>query len=101
MGLYQRGIEPSQILGNKMIYRLARLVALIGIGLGLQGASQAEGLLSAVGPQWNHSNDTDGLRIDKWAVTGFTSYQSGQQWRGIELQQQQYRKTAMPSTAKA
>jgi hypothetical protein len=24
-------------------------------------------------------------------VTGFTSYQSGQQWRGIELQQQQYR----------
>ena len=65
MGLYQRDIEPSQILGNKMIYRLARLVALIDIGLERQGASQAEGLLSAVGPQWNHSNDTNGLRIDK------------------------------------
>jgi hypothetical protein len=48
-----------------MIYRLARLVALIDIGLERQGASQAEGLLSAVGPQWNHSNDTNGLRIDK------------------------------------
>lgn len=77
-----------------MIYRLARLVALIGIGLGLHGASQSEGLLAAVGPQWNHSNDTDGLRIDKWAASGFTHYQSGQQWRGVELQQQQYRQNA-------
>ena len=74
-----------------MTHRLANFVALACLALGAANTAWAQNTWALTAPQWNHSHDSDGLKIDKWALAVLPSYQSGLQWRGMEIQQQRYR----------
>lgn len=77
-----------------MRYRLANLAALACIALSSANTVWAQSSWALSAPQWNHSHDSDGLKIDKWAVAALPSYQSGLEWRGVEWQQQRYRQNS-------
>ncbi|MEY4122157.1 MAG: hypothetical protein RLZZ457_995 [Pseudomonadota bacterium] len=75
-----------------MTYRLTNLAATAAAFLlSSTGSCWAQHTWALTAPQWNHSSDSDGLKIDKFAVAALPIYQSGYQWQGVELQQQRYR----------
>jgi len=74
--------------------RLANFAAMACLTLGVVNTSWAQNTWALTAPQWNHSHDSDGLKIDKWAIAALPSYQSGVQWQGFEFQQQRYRQNS-------
>jgi hypothetical protein len=70
---------------------VTRWAAIAGLTLCASGHSMAQSASSwAIAPQWQSSNDSDGLKIDKRAIAALPSYASGLQWQGLEWQTQRY-----------
>ena len=72
---------------------MSRKLAHLYFGLlGVLGCCTADADTSwGLSPQWTHSSDSDGLVINKWSAQILPVYQSGLDWKGIDLQQQRYR----------
>jgi hypothetical protein len=74
-----------------MKFGLPSLVASVGLALVGTAHAQDANRYAVAFPQWQSSNDSDGLMIDKFGLAGLTHYRSGLQWEGVEVQQQRYR----------
>lgn len=74
-----------------MTPRLTRLAALAWLALCASGDGLAQSAAPwAIAPQWQSSNDSDGLKIDKVSAAWLPTYRSGLQWQGVEWQTQRY-----------
>ena len=71
-----------------MKYRTTALTLLVCVA-GHTSSAQAQDQW-AISPAMNHSNDSDGLTVQKVFATAMPKYASGLKWQGMEWQDQRY-----------